>query len=291
MNNKTTFALRSKTCINPWTGISWNYRVPKCDEQYLCNKSIRGKTFNSLCQYEQYINRNDLNGNPNNIGLCFDALPEPFSGDIKSQIYCLNLNPGKPDPFFGQLQDKNNNYENLWKKELSHSQINVNDKKLISDGSTIIKAPNIYDTILKNFCNNSKKVSINRFKVHEGVYWYVKMIEPLKKEISKLRNGNPKIFFIEYFPYHSSKAFSFPKNLPSYAYRDYLIEQAINENKIIIILRGYNVWMNPKTNIGKMLRNYDKTFILYSNRGIKFIPNNIYKVISDIDIKSVLTYF
>lgn len=278
-NNKKTIittnsANISKNITNPWTSISWSNTILKCDENYLC-KSIRGKTFVSICDYRAYINRHDLPGNPDNIELTFDALPEPFSGDKESQVYCLNINPGKPDPLFGYNQDKTQFlYESLWKKILTHSIVNTNEKKLVSNNIDIVNSPQIYDH-LKN-CKKSK--SLNGYYIHKGEYWYDRMINPLKKEIYP---NELNLFFIEYFPYHSNRAFNFPKYLPSNSYRDYLIEQAIEQEKTIIILRGYDLWLNNKIPIGRMLKNYHKTYILYSNRGLHLSTNKIFKVLPD----------
>lgn len=255
---------------NPWTEISWEKCVLDCDANFICSDQFMKGRFKTLNDYTTHIN--ERNG-ANNINLRFDSLPEPFSGNKNSQVYCLNLNPGEPDPFFGREQDINRLYERLCKKNLSHSQINPIDKKLVSDNSKIVEDMSLYDKIIN--CQQKKalheRICIDGFSIHNGEWWLKRMMGIIKMQ---------DIFFIEYFPYHSNKAFNFPPNLPSYDYRDYLIKTAIKEEKTIIILRGFNRWLKDKR-IGKVLNEYHKTFILYSNRGIHFNLNNIYKVLSE----------
>lgn len=73
----------SKTITNLWTSISWCSIILKYDEEYMCKKNIREKSFASICDYIAYINRHDSINIPNIIELTFDALPEPFSADNK----------------------------------------------------------------------------------------------------------------------------------------------------------------------------------------------------------------
>ena len=54
---------------NPWLNISWENSIAEIDKEYLtkfsCFKKIQKNT-----------------------------LPEPYTGDVRSNVYCLNLNPG-----------------------------------------------------------------------------------------------------------------------------------------------------------------------------------------------------
>lgn len=54
---------------NPWLNISWENSIAEIDKEYLtkfsCFKKIQTNT-----------------------------LPEPYTGDVTSNVYCLNLNPG-----------------------------------------------------------------------------------------------------------------------------------------------------------------------------------------------------
>ena len=54
---------------NPWLNISWENGIAEIDKEYLTKFSCFEK-----------IQKN--------------TLPEPYTGDVKSNVYCLNLNPG-----------------------------------------------------------------------------------------------------------------------------------------------------------------------------------------------------
>ena len=56
------------------------------------------------------------------------------------------------------------------------------------------------------------------------------------KQIGQILHQQPDIFFIEYFPYHSTKGFDFPEDLPSYQFTNILIEKAMNEGKAILMI-------------------------------------------------------
>lgn len=146
------------------------------------------------------------------VVLDFYTLPEPYNGDINSPVYCLNMNPGEADPLF------------------------VNDPNFL-----LISLFNLNHLLKHSIWNNSyfknyKKydVSIADKRRHYGCGWYEKITNQLGK--------SPKLFFIEYFPYHSSRGFVFPSWLPSYEYSNALIEDAMDKGKFIVVMRQKNRW-------------------------------------------------
>ena len=191
---------------NPWLNISWKKTIADCDKNYFVNR------YGSPIGFVNQINKNDSKKDPQKrIEMTFDCLPEPFSGDINSPVYCLNMNPGKPDPDFGG--DKY--FEKI-------TQLNLDPPKLRG-------------TFWTRHLKNSKG------KIHDGVIWLESKTAKLRKDIGV--GGALNLFFIDYFPYHSSHGFSFPKDLPSYKYTDFLVKNAMKENKIII-MRQKKKWFD-----------------------------------------------
>ncbi len=92
--------------VNPWTGISWEKTIADCDKKYFDDK------YGSPKKYVEKVNNKDIKDGKevdNPIKLTFtDCLPEPFSGDINSEVYCLCMNPGDPDPNFCSAYDEKN---------------------------------------------------------------------------------------------------------------------------------------------------------------------------------------
>jgi hypothetical protein len=76
---------------------------------------------------------------------------------------------------------------------------------------------------------------------------------------------------IDYFPYHSPNAFRFPSSLNSYGFTNQLVEAAIDEGKIIIILRKEMEW---KDRI-KRLKGYNNCFVINSRQNICLTKNNL----------------
>ena len=192
---------------NPWLNISWKKTIADCDKNYFVNR------YCSPIGFVNQINKNDSKKDPQKrIEMTFDCLPEPFSGDINSPVYCLNMNPGKPDPDF--RGDKY--FEKI-------TQLNLDPPKLRG-------------TFWTRHLKNSKG------KIHDGVLWLESKTAKLRKDIGVGDALN--LFFVDYFPYHSTHGFSFPKDLPSYKYTDFLVKNAMKENKIIIIMRQKKKWFD-----------------------------------------------
>ena len=258
---------------NPWKDVCWNNPVPKIDNVYICSGLFEGGKFDSLHRYQQSVNDNT------EVGLTFNALPEPYSGYINSQVYCLNINPGTPDENFGLIQDKYKVYEDICKKSLRHQYVNPIDTKIVFNGRYLEINPEVYDRLLKG-------ETIGNYAIHKGTVWYRRMIKSLEKVIG----CEPYLFFIEFFPYHSMHSFNFPKYLPSYEYRDYLIERAMLDMKTIIILRAPNLWFGIKrNNLGLRLRNYPNTILLNINRKLTMSPKCYCKPLLDDEKQKVLS--
>ena len=210
---------------NPWVSIVKGENIAECDLAYITEK------YGSLSNYVHQIKNTYREAE-----LTFDCLPEPYNGNPESKVYCLNKNPGKPDPCFNGEQ----------------AFINASILNLQLKSESCFWAENI-----KNRCG----------KLHDGVDWLVKRTN----ELGKILNSHPDIFFIEYFPYHSTKGFKFPKDLPSYEFTDALIEQAMKEGKLIIIMREKKGWLDRIDG----LKDYPNLYCLNCAQGGYLTPNNI----------------
>ena len=197
---------------------------------------------------QQYAD--DINGKNSEIALTFDCLPDPFNGNPECKVYCLNKNPGKPDACF--------------KGDIAFEKATIANLQLKSKS-----------------CFWAEKILNKSGKPHEGVNW----LDKRTKELEKILGSRPDIFFIEFFPYHSSKGFYFPSRLPSYNFTDELIKQAMQENKMIIIMRERGRWLKRIDG----LADYPNLYILKSPRSGYLTPKNIVRLdgkgISDDEIK------
>lgn len=264
---------------NPWSNISWNNTIANCDKGHSVvigsGKNKRTVPFGSSA-YVAYINRN--NGKSQHpVGLTFDCLPDPFSGDINSNVYCLNMNPGKPDPDFCMSNDKCGLYEKYYKDMLCH----LNPRNdLLFDGNNIVCNSVKYEASMTAISQNIKsfKAAPNSFspRPHIGDVWQRETWKQLRKVLGR----DPKIFGIEFFPYHSTSGFPFPKDLPSNYYRNYLIDNAMKAGKLIIIMRKADEWYKDPV-IGSKLKAYlNKVFLKNTQRvwlspGNFIIPNHL----------------
>lgn len=210
---------------NPWINVVKGENIAECDLAYITNK------YGSLSQFVNFINNKYEDAD-----LTFDCLPDPYSGNPESKVYCLNKNPGKPDSCFNDVQSFND----------------ATILNLLLESKSCFWAEHI-----RNKCG----------KQHDGVNWLAKRTNKLEK----ILGGHPDIFFVEYFPYHSTKGFKFPKDLPSYKFTDALIEQAMKEGKLIIIMREKKGWLDRIEG----LKDYPNLYCLKCAQGGYLTPNNI----------------
>lgn len=194
------------------------------------------KTFFDKQKVTPHQYANSINIKNKDVDLTFDSLPDPYNGNPKSKVYCLCKNPGKPDKCF----DGDNNFE----------KATINNLLLKSQSC-------FWAETIRNKCG----------KLHDGVEWLAKRTKRLKE----ILEGHPDIFFIEYFPYHSSKGFDFPKHLPSYDFSDALIKQAMQKGKLIIIMREKKGWFDRIDG----LKNYHNLCFLKCAQGGYLTPDNI----------------
>jgi len=270
----------AKKVQNPWLNILWNTPFADGDRDY---PVMRGKFKFGSAPYVAHINRNDAKirqtkkGRP--VELTFnDCLPEPFFGDINSDVYLLNMNPGEPDYVFCQKNDKQGDYLKYCQAMMNHQPMAPG---LLFDNknNTIVYDPYKYNKVIDGiFDNKQNKLFKNKnvrlkypLRPHAGDVWQREAWKALRDNLKR----DPRLFIIEYFPYHSTGGFSFPKDLPSNAYRNYLIRRAIETKKLIVIMRQAKKWYDIKEdNLGKDLENYPNKITLSCTGRIWLTPGN-----------------
>ena len=265
---------------NPWSGINWNNTVADCDRAYF------DQHFGSPSDYASKINAK----NPE-AKLDFNCLPEPFSGDIESEVYCLNMNPGAPDKDFTRGADQNGDYVLQAQGIMTHNLKSHYFDDMVADGNGIRKDFQAYsdcmDRIfagknLKEYKNN--RTALGSIRPHDGAVWQREMWGPMKKAIGDMEKREgigkgeghfPNIFVIEYFPYHSAGGFVFPKYLPSYGYSNFLVKKAIEEEKLIIIMRKEELWYERIDG----LKGYANKLLLRNHQRVWLSPGNLCRAV------------
>lgn len=239
MTKKTSTPVSS---TNPWSPLTWNGKefYASIDSQFL-------KNYDSYCVLHKKTN-----------DLRLDCLPEPFVGDPDANVYLLNGNPGfdNVEPSF----TPDSSYKNIVQDSLNHNIAHI--KRIGFD-------PFIYF--------NNLALSTNPSVIHSGCDWWQKRTNEFRQDIKKA-NKEPKIFDIEFIPYHSdnltqiSRYLSATGNLPYSAnYSNYLIQKAIDEEKTIIIMRMKKEWLKRIPN----LANCKNLYYLSSRQNVCITQNNL----------------
>jgi hypothetical protein len=265
---------------NPWLNISWDNPFADGDRDY---SVMRGKFKFGSVDYVNHINRNDVikkkieTGRP--VELTFkDCLPEPYYGDINSDVYLLNMNPGEPDYVFCQKNDKQGDYLKYCQAMLNHQPM-APGLLFDKERETIVYDPDKYNKVIDDIFDNKQNMLFKNLderkkyplRPHAGDVWQREAWRALRDILKR----DPRLFIIEYFPYHSTGGFSFPKDLPSNAYRNYLIRRAIKTKKLIVIMRQARKWYDIKdNNLGKDLENYPNKITLSCKGRIWLTPGN-----------------
>ena len=283
---------------NPWTNISWNNTIADIDKGFSIKIGKREFAFGSN-DYVNFINRNDKKRKGKGIQpvkLTFDnCLPEPYFGDKDSEVYLLNMNPGEPDPVFNCSNDGDRVYEDYCQNMLKHNikkpglLFNNQDRKIIYNPDKYGKIINdIFDSKrIKEFKENKDNKDRFPLRPHAGDVWQNIAWKTIRESLKR----DPRLFILEFFPYHSTSGFAFPKDLPSNAYRNELIKQAIEKGKLIIIMRQANNWYKiKKDNLGEKLEKYPNKVTLRCKGRIWLTPGN-FTIPSNMSLDDVLNRF
>ena len=179
--------------------------------------------------------------------LDFHQLPEPFTGDRNANVVCLNMNPGVGRNASGDAEYYTQRMYQNYRHELNEV-FWTEDVKYPGD------------------------------RIHDGTLWYIKHT----LQLQQLLGRKPGIFFMDYFPYHSKRGFAFPTDLPSYSYRNFLLREAMDKGKLIIIMRQKNRWLDIS---GLNLEQYPRLVFLRSPQSGYLTPNNFNPSLSEDEIR------
>ena len=224
--------------INPWLNISLSDTVADCDKPVIngLSASVKSK-------------------------LVLNTLPEPFHGNPGAPVYLLNGNPGhsakdltfascgSPIPAAG-LPNGQNAFANIYEKEICEELWHINKEFL--------------------WLRDEENVVNGNDEPYPGYKWWKdrfrKLTEACKSKISE------NVFCIEYFPYHTKKKMAFDRiPLPSNEYADDLIQRAMGDDKIIVLMRSGREWFARI----KGLENYSNLIRLNSCQNVSLSPGNM----------------
>jgi hypothetical protein len=167
-----------------------------------------------------------------------EMLPEPFIGDLGANVYLLNGNPG----------------------------FSTSDLLLVNDSTFEKQIQDTLNQVSRSFMWLQKSTSVIYKDLHSGYNWWNRVM----KEVLK-KKAHPRICNIEYYPYHSCSIPAGLPYLPSNAYVDCYINDAIAKGKWIIVLRCRDEWLAriPKLN------GYSKLLFCCSRRNVRVSQNNL----------------
>ncbi len=208
----------------------------------------------------------------------YNQIPEPFAGDPEAPIYLLNLNPGT-DPYEG-IKD-NRELMCIRKRLNKHILCNL---VLYSDVA-VHQSLSHLNSELEEFKKYPFYPLDPDYKYLPGFAWWYDKLENVINEIKNdtaVGNNDPmksieiisrSIFNIDIFPYHSE---SYPncanrKPFPSQEFGIYLVKKAIEDGKIIIIMKGAGHWKKRVEG----LEYYDLAFQVKNPRNSKISENNL----------------
>ena len=191
-------------------------------------------------------------------------LPEPYIGNRDAPIYLLNLNPSVedllclPDPEEIKL---------LKARLKAHMICNY---LFYENKNEWIKC----DEYLKfKFYHLDPE-----YKYFQGFWWWYrklkKLLEGLQKDnklYDSFKIAADSLFNVEYMPYHSKQYIDIGCRLPSQEFNFGLVETALKEDKIIIIMKGKKQWMRAIPG----LESHNKVYTLKSAQNSVISEKNL----------------
>lgn len=182
-----------------------------------------------------------LNMTSEDLGWRTELIPVPFMGDYnKASTILLCLNPGFNEKL--DFQDYSNNY-----------YFQENMKTLTMESSYPF------------FCLDPKISSSGAF------IWWTKILKALIDQFGS-RYLSDKLMCLQYLAYHS-KTYTDPLGyFPSQNYTFNLLQQAIKDQKTIIIMRSKKLWLRAVPRLATYpymeLKNYRRPFLSRGNMAI-----------------------
>lgn len=174
-----------------------------------------------------------------------DLQPEPFFGNVDAPVYVLILNPG-----FSET-------DRAW-----HAR---------EDFVSSIQRARTHETM-----DYPHYYFDPRFVDSPGAQWWRQKTRRLIEDcgLHAVASGT---FCIELFPYHSKRYHPIPRRysanglVPSSAYSAYLLRQAIQRKKHVVVMRAMKQWCS----LVPELATYDRTIRLNSPQNVCLSPGNM----------------
>lgn len=174
-----------------------------------------------------------------------ELYPEPFFGNVNAPVYVLILNPGysEADREWHTKDDFTSAIRSAWIHKETDCPLYYLDP---------------------------------RFSESPGAKWFAQKTKYLVRECG-LEAVTRGMFFVELFPYHSKRYRAIPKKIssdglvPSSAYSAYLVRRAIEQKKLLVIMRASKQWAEfvPE------LAGYDRVLRLNSPQNVCLSPGNM----------------
>lgn len=208
-------------------------------------------------------------------------LPEPYIGNHDAPIYLLNLNPSVEDLMC--LPDPEE-IKPLQARLKSHMICNY---LFYENKNEWIKC----DEYLKfKFYHLDPE-----YKYFQGFWWWYRKLKKLLEGMQKdnklydsFKIAANSLFNVEYMPYHSKKYINIWCRLPSQEFNFGLVETALKEDKIIIIMKGKEQW----TQAIPGLEGHSKVYTLNSPQNSVISEKNLStingKEVGDADFKCLI---
>jgi hypothetical protein len=178
-----------------------------------------------------------------------EVLPEPYLGNVESEIVLLNGNPGfsELDILFYEKKE----VRALWRKNILHEPMEY---------PFYLLAPPLRD--------------------EPGPRWWRRRLKQLIRDgEDKLRVVANHICCIEFFPYHSRRLKFSGQLLDSQKYGFDLVEKAIDRGAVIVIMRSAELWLSAVPRLGKYKRVYRLNSVQNVAISLKNCPNGFAKII------------
>ena len=195
----------------------------------------------------------------------FTLFPEPFIGNPNAPIYLLNLNPA-----IDELIDLEDPCEIFPLKERLKEHIICN---------SVFYKGNISELNCEALQSFPFYHLDPHYKYFQGFWWWYKKLKKLVEEIrnsgksvfESLEMVSNSIFNVEFLPYHSRYYVEIGCELPSQQFNFKLVRNALNEGKIIVVMKGKDRWFKTIPE----LKTSNNVFTLKSARNSVISPNNL----------------
>jgi len=229
--------------INPWLNISLCDTVAECDKRVI----------HSLCDADR-------------DKLMLDGLPEPYHGNPESKVYILEGFPSA---------DANNLCHSTNISPLTANYVLPNGQRFFANEYERSVCEELWH-VNRSFLwlRKSRDVSFNGYE-YSGYDWWEKRVAELRKafESATGRNLEDSIFAVTLFPYQvkDEKIMDKLRILPSMAYTDEFVYEAMKSGKLIVLMGYAKKWYDRIAG----LIGYKNKIVLKNPQCLYITPGNM----------------